>query len=266
MVSLSSSPVTRDLRALLGPLFESTGHRRGLERALLGEFFHDSCRHEIPCFRLAGPAAGHEPIRLGFFAGVHGDEPAGIEALARFAAELAAEPERATGYELFFYPVCNPTGCAAGTRENFSRKDLNREFWCDSVEPEVRILEPELRARRFHGLITLHADDTCEGLYGYSHGRTLDEALLQRALHAAEAVLPRDRREVIDGFHAHDGVICDCFHGVLSAPAGQVPRPFDLIFETPALAPHDRQVSAAVAALSTIVADYRGFIAYAQNL
>ncbi len=263
MVSLSQSPAPRDFRRWLSPSAEPVGP---LERETLGAFVHADRCHEIPRFRLAGPAVGQGPIRLGFFAGVHGDEPAGIEALARFAAELAATPERAAGYELFFYPVCNPTGCAAGTRENFARKDLNREFWRGSTEPEVRLLEPELRARRFHGLITLHADDTCEGLYGYSHGRTLDEALLQRALAAAEKVLPRDRREVIDGFHAHDGVICECFHGVLSAPVGQQPRPFDLIFETPALAPHEQQVSAAVAALWTIVADYRGFIAYAQDL
>lgn len=130
----------------------------------------------------------------------------------------------------------------------------------------MRLFEQELRARRFHGLMTLHADDTCEGLYGYSHGRTLDETLLHHALRAAERVLPRDRRAVIDGFTAREGVICDCFHGILSAPADQEPRPFDVIFETPAHAPFALQVTAAVAALDTIVAEYRGFIAYAQDL
>ena len=79
-------------------------------------------------------------------------------------------------------------------------------------------------------------------------------------------MLPRDSRAVIDGFAARNGVISDCFQGVLSAPADQEPRPFDVIFETPAHAPFALQVAAAVAALDTIIAEYRGFIAYAQDL
>jgi protein MpaA len=128
------------------------------------------------------------------------------------------------------------------------------------------LIEQELLKHRFDGIITAHADDTCEGLYGYSHGQTLDEMLLGPALIAAERVLPRDRRAVIDGFTAKDGVICDCFQGILAPSPGQNPRPFNLIFETPARAPFTDQVTATVAALDTILANYRGFIAHAQYL
>ncbi len=260
---ISGPPFAWDLHGALAALADGAC---GREHAIMGEFSDASGTHQIPRFRLTGPSTGSEPVRLGFFAGVHGDEPAGCAALVEFAAELAAEPERAAGYDLWFYPVVNPTGYIEGTRFNRAGLDLNREFWRGSAQPEVQILERELHARRFHGLVALHADDTCEGLYGYSHGRTLDETLLQHALRAGERVIPRDRRAVIDGFAARDGVICDCFHGVLCAPAEQDPRPFDVIFETPAHAPFALQVAAAVAALSTIVAEYRGFIAYAQDL
>src|SRR4029077_19965329 len=124
----------------------------------------------------------------------HGDEPAGCAALVRFIARLAADPARGAGDDLFVYPVVNPTGYERVTRENHAGRDLNREFWRNSSQPEVRLLETELRARAFDGIITLHADDTCEGLYGYSHGRPLDELLLRPALVAAERVLPRDQR------------------------------------------------------------------------
>ena len=53
---------------------------------------------------------------------------------------------------------------------------------------------------------------------------------------------------------------------MLSAPAGQRPRPFDLIFETPALSPIDKQIDAMVTALDTILDEYRVFLAYAPNL
>jgi hypothetical protein len=251
---------------LLGPLLERTGLRGDWEVSAAGEFFHDARRHELSRIRLAGPFAGHDPIRLAFFAGLHGDEPAGCAALVQFAEMLASDPARAAGYELFIYPVVNPTGYECDTRVNHAGKDLNREFWRDSAEAEVQILERELRAHRFDGIVTLHADDTCEGVYGYAHGRTLNEALLVPALKAAARWLPLDSRAVIDGFAAREGLICDCFKGVLAAPPDQHPRPFDLIVETPARAPLGLQVSAAVAALESILATYPAFISYAQDL
>jgi len=223
-----------------------------------------SCR--IERFHFPGPAAAHEPVRIGLFSGIHGDEPAGPEALRVFLSALERRPEMALGYDLWLYPVINPTGCSLGTRENGNGLDLNRLFWRNSTEPEIRIIEEELAERSFEGIITLHADDTCEGHYGYSHGRAMEDALLRPALIAAERVLPRDRRSSIDGFTAREGIICDCFSGILMPPPDQPSRPFNLIFETPASAPLGDQVAAHVAALEAILATYRGFISYGQGL
>lgn len=254
------------LSDLLEPLQKLAARNPQLASGIAGRFCCSTQHHAIPRFHFVGPTRGHDPIRLGLFAGVHGDEPAGCAALVAFLSALLAEPHRAAGYELFVYPVVNPAGYVDGTRANRSGKDLNREFWQGSSEPEVRIVEDELRLRAFAGVITLHADDTCEGHYGYSHGQELDDALLRPALLAAERVLPRDRRAVIDGFSAREGVITECFHGILSPPPDQKPRPFNLIFETPALAPFGHQVDANVAALDAILASYRGFISYAQDI
>ena len=256
----------RPLRELITSFEACTAKARSLESGVVGEFAAGGARHAIWRYRFTGPSVGQTPIRLGLFAGVHGDEPAGCEALGRFLSGVLEEPERATGYELLLYPVVNPTGYLAGTRASASGKGLNREFWRSSLEPEVQIIEHELRSQAFAGVITLHADDTCEGHYGYSHGQALDDALLQPALAAAETIMPRDRRAVIDGFTAREGAISDCFHGVLSAPPDQDPRPFNLIFETPAHREMELQVAANVAALDAILATYRGMIAYAQGI
>jgi murein peptide amidase A len=265
MVMLMSSD-TRNLRNLLSPLLELAEECVDVIGSMAGSFTTEGRRYGIPRFLFAGPVAEHEPIRLGLFAGVHGDEPAGCAALVRFLSELSASPEIAKGYDLVIYPVCNPTGYEDGTRCNRAGADLNREFWCSSSHPEVRILERELREHRFHGIVTLHADDTCNGLYGYAHGRVLNEALLRPALDAAARILPRDVRANIDGFVATESILRDCFGGVLAAPKDQSPQPFDLIFETPALAPFDRQVDATVVALHSILGEYRKFIAYAQDI
>ncbi|MEY4918356.1 MAG: hypothetical protein RL616_2269 [Verrucomicrobiota bacterium] len=222
--------------------------------------------YELPRYLFVGPRGGDTPIRIGIFAGLHGDEPEGVHALIRFIKLLEAKPELATGYYLSFYPVCNPTGFEDNTRHARSGQDLNREFWKNSTAPEVRLLEAELKARSFQGLIALHTDDTSDGFYGYVRGATLTKHLIEPALAAAEQFLPRDERPVIDGFKARNGIIRDCYAGVLSAPPRVRPRPFEIILETPATPPEYLKELAFVASLQTILLEYNQFIAYAPNL
>jgi hypothetical protein len=71
---------------------------------------------------------------------------------------------------------------------------------------------------------------------------------------------------VIDGFQARNGIIYDTFEGILSAPPRVRPRPFEIILETPASPPAYQKEAAFIAALQSILAEYRKFIAYAPNL
>lgn len=260
-------PAQRDILALLEPLLALGELDAAFQMSFVGAFDFEDAPYVVPRVVFTGPpSASHDPIRLAIFGGLHGDEPASVLAPVAFLERLASEPERATGYELAVYPLLNPVGYARDTRVNGAGLDLNRQFWRGSQQPEIRAVERELARTRFDGLVTLHADDTCEGVYGYTRGHVLNEALLEPALRSASYIIPRDRRPVIDGFLARDGKIEACFEGVLSAPAGQRPRPFDLIFETPALAPVDKQIDAMVAALDTLLDEYRVFLAYAQGL
>jgi hypothetical protein len=145
-------------------------------------------------------------------------------------------------------------------------RDLNREFWTNSAEPEVQLLESELIACSFQGTISLHTDKMAEGFYGYARGATLTRQLIKPALSAAESLLPRDKRPFIDGFQARDGILHDCFEGVLSAPPKARPRPFEIILETPKAAPFYVKECAFALTLKTILIEYRKFIAYAQNI
>src|SRR5690606_3712220 len=106
-------------------------------------------------------------------------------------------PERARGYQIFVYPICNPTGVEDGTRHARTGLDLNREFWSGSKQPEVTYLERELGVHSFHGAIALHADDTTHGVYAYARGATLTEALARPALEAASRFLPLASGEII---------------------------------------------------------------------
>lgn len=215
---------------------------------------------------ISKPVKTGHGFKFAIFAGIHGDEEAGTLAafdLIRWASE---QPVELRDYELHIYPVCNPTGRRSNTRHSISGLDLNRQFWDESDEPEVQYLESEMRREKYDGIISLHSDSDSDGVYGFVGGSLLSENVLQPALRAASAVLPRNDAHVIDGFLARKGIIREGYLGMLTAPPEQFPKPLEIVFETPALAPMPQQVAATVKAVKTILARYRRLQAYAPNL
>src|SRR3954447_3032076 len=83
----------------------------------LGAFEVSGAKYSLPHFTFEGPNSG-DPIRIGLFAAIHGDEPAGALAAASFLLELAAAPELAENFHLQVYPICNPTGFEDNTRNS----------------------------------------------------------------------------------------------------------------------------------------------------
>lgn len=236
-----------------------------LESGSLGGFLAGGRGYGLHRFTLRGESDGNTTVRLGLFATIHGDEPQGAGALVELARLARSRPELFRGYEIQLYPLCNPTGYEDGTRHSRRGEDLNRHFWQGSTEPEVLILEREIMERKFHGIVSLHADDTSDGLYGFVRGATMSRELLAPALAAASRYLPVNRAPVIDGFRAHDGIIEEGYDGILSA--GEIePRPFEIVFETPSLAPVELQVQAATAALESIIARYRAMLAFGDAI
>jgi len=220
----------------------------------------------LPRFLFVGPESGGDYMRVGLFGAIHGDEVAGAHAIVELLGRFHEEPDLARGYEIFAYPVCNPHGYEFATRWSRSGRDLNREFWSDSPEPEVRAIESNLSKLGFQGLVALHADDTSEGLYGFVKGHQLTRYVLEPALRRAENILPRNYDKSIDNFRANEGIIEQGYDGILSAPPNSGPRPFEIVFETPQLAPIDRQTEAGVVAVIEILARFREIISEAQNI
>jgi murein peptide amidase A len=269
--STRSSPERQTLKArsldkFFSPLDGLARQSSSLTATTLGSFTAEDQTYALRRYLHVGPSGGDAPIRLGIFAGIHGDEPAPAYALRRFIHLLEDYPEIARGYCLFFYPICNPTGFEDDTRHSRLGHDLNRQFWRESADPEVALIERELLEQSFHGLISLHADDTSDGLYGFVAGATLTKHLIRPALLAAGTILPLDERPRIDGFDARDAIIRQGYEGVLGAPPTQRPRPFDIILETPQAAPQFLQEQSLLIALDVILQEYRKLIAYAANL
>jgi len=264
--AIPASPEKRSVEHLLSPLNHLAESSTHFLSKSFGRFQSDRQIYCLPRYVYLGPNGGGDTIRIGIFATIHGDEPEGALALTCFVSALEKNPELAKGYALFIYPVCNPTGFEDNTRHSRSGKDLNREFWNDSPEPEAQFLQTEIWTHAFHGIVTLHSDDTSDGLYGFVNGAVLSENLLEPALRETEQILPRNKRRRIDGFPAREGIIYESYNGVLRSVPGLQRPPFELTLETPQKAPLHRQVDAFVAALKTILSEYRYLMAIAQNI
>ena len=100
----------RSIAELLAPLEQIAATSPNLDANHDARFEVDGEEYVLPRYLFVGPRGGDVPIRVGIFAGIHGDEPEGVHALIQFIKLLEAKPELATGYYLSFYPVCNPTG------------------------------------------------------------------------------------------------------------------------------------------------------------
>src|SRR5882724_7978532 len=159
LVSNSFAPVweKRPIARLLAPLDALAENSPHFISKSLGQFESGGQSYRLPRYVYLGPRGGGETIRIGIFATIHGDEPEGALALSRFVTLLESNREIAKGYALFLYPVCNPTGFEDNTRHSRHGKDLNREFWNESAEPEIRWLESEIWTHAFDGIVTLHS-------------------------------------------------------------------------------------------------------------
>jgi len=232
----------------------------------LGSWSVGADDYALEQYLFVGPRGGGDYYRVGIFAGIHGDETAGVLAAIRFLRELAQNPDLARGYEIYLYPLCNPTGFEDGTRHSRRGRDLNREFWLGSREPEVQLLERQIRTLRFDGLIALHADSDSCGLYAFALGAQVTQHVVEPALRAAEKIVPRNCEATIDNFTARNGLIRIGYPGMLCAAPEASPRPFEIVFETPHQADLEKQIEANLVFLRHALDQYLQLQAVGQDL
>lgn len=162
---------------------------------------------ECPIYVLETPGAADEPNGLYLSAGIHGDEPAGPEALASWAerhlSRIARRKRRPL--PLVILPCLNPWGLINNQRVDEHAHDLNRIFDRRSVPP-IDELRQLLRGRRFDLAVTMHEDYDAQGVYLYELARQSSD-LAEHLLEAASRVIPIDTRTRIDGRPARNGIM-----------------------------------------------------------
>ncbi|PAW76212.1 MAG: hypothetical protein B9S32_15910 [Verrucomicrobia bacterium Tous-C9LFEB] len=185
-------------------------------------------------------------------AGIHGDEPAGSYA----ALELLRHPEIFHGLDVTLFPMLNPAGLAANTRENAAGIDLNRDYR-DPKSEEIRSHLATLQTLgQYTMTLCLHEDWEMTGFYFYELNVSGEPACGLEIQRAMAEHLPIETRAVIDDFEAKNGIIARNAE-LLRLPRPQWPEAFYLshyhtqlgyTFETPSkAAPLESRVAAHVA-------------------
>ena len=161
---------------------------------------------EFPIYCLRSRA--RPPYANGIYlsAGIHGDEPAGPEALASWAeARLPTLARPAEAPPLLILPCLNPWGLVNNQRTDQHGHDLNRLFDRANLAP-IRELKHLLAGWRFDFGLSLHEDYDAHGIYGYElQEGTPDGDWGPGLLRKVSKVIPIDSRRQIDGRVFKDG-------------------------------------------------------------
>jgi len=165
----------------------------GLDRAyvsvgVLGTAFD----YEIKALKVGRREDGKKEVLM--TGGVHGDEPAGIEAVLSFL-EGPVEAYLDT-YFFSVIPCVNPSGLDIGNRENKEGQDINRAMSDDKVTESV-LIRQWVAGKRFDIFFDHHEDYEATGFYMYEAQR--DDALRgDRIVQAIKTIGPIDGQDNTD--------------------------------------------------------------------
>lgn len=135
-------------------------------------------------------------------AGIHGDEPAGPEALIGWAQERRRVLR---GCDFLIFPCLNPWGLRSNSRLDAAGRDLNRGYRGASI-PLIRAQKKLVGGRKFDGALMLHEDFDAHGIYLYELAGPRPH-WGEKLLAAGARHLPREPRRRVEGRTCRDGLI-----------------------------------------------------------
>ncbi|MDE0484104.1 MAG: M14 family metallocarboxypeptidase [Candidatus Poribacteria bacterium] len=124
--------------------------------------------HDYPIYQICLKSSASAPKNILITGGVHGDEPAGVEAVLQFLAR--DNTELLKQFTFVVIPCVNPYGYVHDIRENSDGVDINRSFETEEVS-EVAIVKKALGQTQFSLAIDFHEDYEVTGFYLYEGKR-----------------------------------------------------------------------------------------------
>lgn len=144
--------------------------------------------HNYPIYQVHLAPIIDTPKHILITGGMHGDEPAGVEAVLQFLER--DNTALLNKFSFLIIPCINPYGYVHNTRETLDGIDINRAFETEDVA-EVTIIKKVLDKTQFSLAIDFHEDYDATGFYLYE-GKRDEKYMGPRLVTAAKAVGPLD--------------------------------------------------------------------------
>ena len=124
--------------------------------------------HGYPIYQVRLVSSARSPRRVLLTGGMHGDEPAGVEAVLQFLERDNTPFLKHFSFSVI--PCINPYGYVKNTRETLDGVDINRAFETEDIA-EVTIVKKALGQTQFSLTIDFHEDYDATGFYLYEGKR-----------------------------------------------------------------------------------------------
>lgn len=177
-----------------------------VEMETLGQVELAGRTYPLILMHLGQPAPGRLGVTIS--AGIHGDEPAGVEAAVRFIEKTAGNESFLSCFHFIVFPCDNPSGWERNTRENADGLDLNRQFATAHPAQEAALIMGALERRCFDLVFEMHEDVDAPGFYLYEladdPANRVGEAIVRAVARSGYPIHPG--RE-IEGLPAAGGII-----------------------------------------------------------
>ncbi len=162
--------------------------------------------YDMFCIRAGIPAKPHTK-RLCLSAGIHGDEPAGVEAIFTFLEHLHEYAPLLEGVEAIILPCDNPFGYERNVRRNADGLDLNQQFQDSNRTQEIRWIKKAIGQRSFDMALDFHEDAEGKGFYLWERKCPTLRSIGDVVIQAIAQKYPIERKSHIEGFPNRQGVI-----------------------------------------------------------
>lgn len=173
---------------------------------ILGEFEAGGKIYPLVLMHLGQPSP--DKLSVTVSAGIHGDEPAGVEAAVRFLEANTHNEALLSRFDFIIFPCDNPSGWERNTRENAYGFDLNRLFVTRHPSPEVALIMRALQRRCFDLIFEMHEDVDSHGFYLYELAEDPSEYVGEKIVSAVESMgVPINLDPEIEGLPASGGII-----------------------------------------------------------
>ena len=149
---------------------------------------HTKENYNWPIYHIHLASPADRPKHVLITGGMHGDEPAGVEAVLQFLER--DNTALLKNFSFSVIPCINPYGYVHNTRETRDDIDINRAFEAEDVA-EVAIVKEALGQTQFSLAIDFHEDYDATGFYIYE-GKRDEKYIGTKLATAAKAIGPID--------------------------------------------------------------------------